>query len=136
MGTVLPAGKHAASKLHRTDKADKQTSGCACALQAGKQVVPVLLSMSGVGNASQVRGMALDALGEVWRSAAADAKVCGQLSSHFEALLDTKDHEVMCISLATAAQIGKLYVAAWAACVWASAIDAGWPCQFIYALAR
>ena len=63
-------------------------------LQAGKQVVPVLLAMSSVGNAAQVRGMALDALGEVWRSAAADQKLSGQLSAHFEALLDTKDHEV------------------------------------------
>ena len=76
----------------------------------------MLLSMSGVGNAAQVRGMALDALGEVWRSAAADAKVCGQLSSHFEALLDTKDHEVRPLSLATAAQL-RVCIAAWAASV-------------------
>lgn len=63
-------------------------------VQVARQLLPTLEQLCREGHAQGSREMAVDALGEVWRAFAPNAKALQQVHAQLDTLLTSEDHEV------------------------------------------
>ena len=63
-------------------------------MQVARQVLPSLEQLSRASSGEGPREMAVDALGEVWRAFAPNAKALQQIHGLLDGLLSSDDHEV------------------------------------------